>query len=148
MKFINNLYFFSHFLSNLLAREFHIVWIIFEYYFIRILWMNEKIPFWITKRDQNSKIISLFESLEVDYTTILLLLFTSIHFGRIYSQKRIFLCCFMHKSWKTTKYIFWLQKVVKSWIWWHFQIRDQKFVYISFLLSLEDERFIPLVWGP
>ena len=75
------------------------------------------------------------------------LLFTWIHFGRIYNQKRIFPCCFMHKSWKTTKYIFWLQKVVKSWIWWHFQIRDQKLVYISFLLFLQHERFIPLVWG-
>ena len=94
---------------------------------------NHKIPFWITKRGQNSKIIWLFESLEVDYITILPLLFTSIHFGRIYSQKRIFLYCFMHKSWKITKYIFWLQKVVKSWIWWHFQIRDQKFVYFSFV---------------
>ena len=85
--------------------------------------------------------------MEVDYITILPLLFTLIHFGRIYRQKRIFLYCFMHKNWKTTKYIFWLQKVVKSWIWWHFQIRDQKLVYISFLLFLEHERFIPLVGG-
>ena len=120
---------------------------IFLYCFMHKSWKNHKIPFWITKRGQNSKIIWLFESLEVDYITILPLLFISIHFGRICSQKRIFLYCFMHKSWKTTKYIFWLQKVVKSWIWWHFQIRDQKLVYISFLLFLENERFIPLVGG-
>ena len=53
----------------------------------------------------------------------------------------------MRKSWKMTKCIFWLQKVVKIKIWWHFQIRDPKFVYISFLLLLEDVRFIPLVGG-
>ena len=47
----------------------------------------------------------------------------------------------MHKSWKNTKYIFWLQKVVKIWIWWHFQIRDPKFVYISFLTFSFGENF-------
>ena len=53
----------------------------------------------------------------------------------------------MHESWKNTKYIFWLQKMVKIWIWWHFQICDPKYVYISFLLFLGYERFIPLVRG-
>ena len=53
----------------------------------------------------------------------------------------------MQESWKMTKCIFWLQKVVKIKIWWHFQIRDPKFVYISFLLLVEDVRFIPLVGG-
>ena len=53
----------------------------------------------------------------------------------------------MHKSWKNTEYIFWVQKVVKIWIWWYFQIRDQKLVYISFLLFLQHECFITLVWG-
>ena len=41
MKFMDNLYFFSRFSSNFLVREFHIVWMIFEYYFIRILWINK-----------------------------------------------------------------------------------------------------------
>ena len=94
-------------------RSFTLYGWFFDYYFIKILWINEKIPFWITKRGQNSKIISLFESLELDYITILPLLFTWIRFGTIYSQKRIFLYCFMHKRWKITKYRFGLQKGVK-----------------------------------
>ena len=93
-------------------RSFTLYGWFFEYFFIKILWINEKIQFWITKRGQNSKIISFFESL-VDCITVLPLLFTSIRFGRIYSQKRIFLYCFMHKSWKITKYRFGLQKGVK-----------------------------------
>ena len=141
MKFIDNLYSLSRFLSNFLAEEFHIVWMIFWVLFYRDIidkWKNTVLDY---KRGQNSEIISIFEILEVDYISILPLIFTSIPFGRIYSQKRIFLYCFMHKSWKTTKYIFWLQKVVKSWIWWHFQIRDQTFVCFSFFNFLGGSNF-------
>ena len=61
--------------------------------------------------------------------------------------KAYFLSRFTQKSWKTTKCIFWLQKIFKMKIWWHFQICDPKLVYISFLLFLDDGRFIPLVGG-
>ena len=78
------------------------------------------------KTKKNSKKILLLKTLEVDYITIPPFFLTTSHFGRIYSQKHIFLYRFMHKSWKNTKYIFWLQKVVKIWTWWHFQMRDPK----------------------
>ena len=54
---------------------------------------KEKISVFVTatKTGQNSKTISLLKTLEVDYITIPPLFLTSSHFGRIYSQKHIFL---------------------------------------------------------
>ena len=52
---------------------------------------KKKIPFLITKRGQNSKSVSFLKTLDVNCMEVLTLSFTSTHFGRIYSQKSIFL---------------------------------------------------------
>ena len=115
---------------------------IFLYCFTHKSWKITKYRFGLQKGVEIQKIIWIFEGLKVEYITILPFLFTSIHFGRICNQKRTFLCCFMHKCWKTTQCIFWLQKVVKSWIWWHSHIRNQNLYVFHFSISWGSNFFL------
>ena len=82
---------FHEFISGALTRMIHIGWIIFLYYFLGKSRKKAKIPFLVTKTRQNSKKILFLRTLEVDYITIPPLFLTTSHFGRIYSQKHIFL---------------------------------------------------------
>ena len=119
---------------------------LFSVLFLGKLQNTRKYRFWLQKRIEIKKQYHIWKFggwLYNDST----LIFEVKSLWKDLVPKVHFSLAFMHKSCKNTKYIFWLQKVVKSWIWWHFQIRDQKLVYISFLLFLQHERFIPLVGG-
>ena len=78
----------------------------------------------ITKSSWNWKQISFSKSLNVHFLAMHVMIFYHmISIWRIQREKQwkyIFLWYFMKKIWKTRKYRFWLQKVVKIWIWQHF----------------------------
>ena len=57
------------------------------------------------------------------------------HPVKICIEKQIFLYRFMQKAEKCEKYRFWLQKVVKSWIWWVEKFRDPKCV-VRFIIRI------------
>ena len=82
---------FHEFISRSLTRRIHIGWITFLYDFLGKSRKKAKIPFLVTKTRQNSKKILFLNTLEVDYITISPLFLMISHFGRIYSQKHIFL---------------------------------------------------------
>ena len=82
---------FHEFISGALTRRIHIGWVTFLYNFLGESRNTARIPFLVTKTRQNSKKTLFFKNLEVDYITIPPLSLTTSHFGRIYSQKHIFL---------------------------------------------------------
>ena len=85
--------------------------------------VEKEIQFLVTKRGWTWKRISFLKSLNVNFLAMLWFSITWNQFWRIQREKQwkyIFLWYFMKKIRKTRKYRFWLQKVVKIWIWQYF----------------------------